>query len=73
MLSGHYRYYGVPTNIDAIAGFRDAVKRKWHAALQRRSQRARWTKARRASFDERFSLPLAQIQHPWPERRFLAR
>ena len=73
VLSGHYRYYGVPTNIDAIAGFRDAVKRKWHAALQRRSQRARWTKARRASFDERFSLPLAQIQHPWPERRFLAR
>lgn len=73
VLAGHYRYYGVPTNADALAGFRDAVKRKWHAALQRRSQRAQWTKARRVAFDERFPLPRARILHPWPEQRFLTR
>jgi group II intron reverse transcriptase/maturase len=73
VLDGHYRYYGVPTNVGPLALFRDAVKRKWHAALQRRSQRARWTKARKTAFDERFPLPRARVLHPWPDRRFMTR
>jgi hypothetical protein len=73
VLTGHYRYYGVPTNIRALAQFRDAVRYIWHRSLQRRSQRARWTKAVREAFDARFPLPKAQIQHPWPEARFALR
>jgi RNA-directed DNA polymerase len=73
VLVGYYRYYGVPTNTDVLARFRDAVKRKWHAALQRRSQRSRWTRAKRAAFDVRFPLPRARVYHPWPELRFTTR
>jgi group II intron reverse transcriptase/maturase len=73
VLTGHYRYYGVPTNIRALAQFRDAVRHIWHRTLQRRSQRARWTKTMREAFDARFPLPKAQIQHPWPEARFALR
>jgi len=73
VLRGHYRYYGVPSNIRALAQFRNAVRSIWHRSLQRRSQRARWSKAEREAFDARFSLPRAQIQHPWPDTRFALR
>jgi RNA-directed DNA polymerase len=63
-LRGHYTYYGVSGNIRALVTFRTAIRRAWHAALQRRSQRARWTSAQRTSFDRRFPLPLARITRP---------
>jgi group II intron reverse transcriptase/maturase len=70
VLTGHYRYYGVPTNIRALAQFRERVLRMWHASLQRRSQRGRWTWVQRVAFMERFPLPCARIFHPWPNDRF---
>jgi group II intron reverse transcriptase/maturase len=70
VLRGHYRYYGVPTNYRALASFRHQVVRKWHASLQRRSQRGRWTWAQELAFQERFPLPQPSIQHPWPDLRF---
>lgn len=73
VLTGHYRYYGVPTNIDALAGFRFEVERCWHRSLQRRSQRAGWTNARRAAVQQRFPLPPPRIHHPWPSQRFALR
>ena len=73
VLHGHYRYYAVPTNADALAQFREAVKRMWHRSLQRRSQRARWTRSRQKLFDSTFMLPRPRILHPWPSQRFLAR
>jgi len=73
VLNGHYRYYGVPTNIRALAQFRNAVRYMWHRSLQRRSQRARWSKAVREAFEARFPLPRAQILHPWPDTRFALR
>jgi group II intron reverse transcriptase/maturase len=73
VLTGHYRYYGVPTNIKALADFRREVERRWHRSLQRRSQRGRWTKARRAAVQERFPLPVPRIQHPWPNQRLAVR
>jgi group II intron reverse transcriptase/maturase len=73
VLTGHYRYYGVPTNHRALRQFERAVGRIWHRSLQRRSQRARWTHARWSSFEERFSLPPPRIVHPWPTTRFAAR
>jgi group II intron reverse transcriptase/maturase len=73
VLEGHYRYYGVPTNFDAMHSFRERVQWIWHRVLQRRSQRARWTTAKRDSFAARFPLPTPRILHPWPKARFRQR
>jgi len=73
VLSGHYRYYGVPTNYRALNQFRERVQYMWHAFLQRRSQRGRWDHQKYKSFSERFSLPRPHIHHPWPRTRFALR
>jgi len=73
VLEGHYRYYGVPTNYRALEQFRNAVAWVWHRSLQKRSQRARWTRARWRAFEQRFPLPRPRILHPWPDRRFALR
>lgn len=73
VLNGHYRYYAVPTNYAALRAFQNAVRRTWHASLQRRSQRGRWTRAQMKAFDERFPLPSPTILHPWPGQRFATR
>ena len=70
VLRGHYGYYGVPGNFSALSSFRHEVLRKWHAALQRRSQRARWSEERRERFDRAFPLLPAKITHPHPFQRF---
>lgn len=70
VLRGHYRYYAVPTNHRALAGFRRAVSHAWHRALQRRSQRARWTVEQTKRFEQRYPLPVPRILHPWPTDRF---
>jgi RNA-directed DNA polymerase len=70
VLRGHFRYYGVPTNYRALEEFWRKVERTWHASLQRRSQRGRWTVERRVAFQERFPLPKPSIHHPWPDKRF---
>jgi RNA-directed DNA polymerase len=73
VLRGHYGYYGVPGNYVALASFCFHVTKHWHRTLQRRSQRARWTREHQTAFEERFPLPPPQITHPIPLRRFLAR
>jgi group II intron reverse transcriptase/maturase len=73
VLKGHYRYYAVPTNYDSLLRFHDAVARKWHRTLQRRSQRGRWSRAKWDAFEQNFPLPMPTILHPWPDRRFVAR
>ena len=39
VLQGHYRYYAVPDNSEALRGFRERVIRHWRHALSRRSQK----------------------------------
>ena len=73
VLQGHYRYYAVPTNSQALNAFRHAVETMWHRSLQRRSQKARWTKMKRRAFVQRFPLPSPRILHPWPAQRFALR
>jgi RNA-directed DNA polymerase len=73
VLVGHYRYYGVPTNMRALRQFRQVVRLNWVRWLQRRSQRARWHLEQYRAFEKRFPLPTAQIFHPWPEKRFADR
>ena len=70
VLRGHFNYYGVPGNFPALRSFRDFVRRTWHRALQRRSQRGRWNEAKRDAFDARFTLPRPRITQPHPLARF---
>lgn len=73
VLMGHYRYYAVPTNYEALQQFQSRVTRMWHRWLQRRSQKGRWSRKRQVAFDSWFPLPQPKILHPWPRRRFAAR
>jgi len=72
VLAGHYRYYGVPDNSEALSAFCYQIGRAWQKALRRRSQRTRmnWQRMRRVV--DRW-LPPPRIQHPWPDARFDAR
>ena len=72
VLQGHYNYYAVPDNSEALHGFRRRVIRLWLQALRRRSQKDRLTWKRMLDLDARW-LPEPRIQHPWPNRRFDAR
>jgi RNA-directed DNA polymerase len=68
VLSGHYRYYGVPGNYDRLGAFRHHVIGLWRQSLSRRSQRGRvtWDRMKRLTR----GLPLPRICHPWPSKRF---
>ena len=71
VLSGHYRYYAVPDNIEALRAFRQGLIRNWLRTLRRRSQKSRLSWERMDRLVERW-LPLPRILHPWPEQRFAA-
>jgi RNA-directed DNA polymerase len=68
VLLGHYRYYGVPNNWHALSRFRSQVKRLWHRALRRRSQRSRVNRDRMLRLANLY-LPYPRILHPYPEQR----
>jgi len=71
VLQGHYNYYAVPDNIEALSAFRYQIIRHWLKSLRRRSQKHRmaWTRMDRLAAQW---LPLPRILHPWPEQRFAA-
>jgi RNA-directed DNA polymerase len=71
VLQGHYNYYAVPDNIEALNAFRNGVIRHWLRSLRRRSQRSRLTWERMRRLADRW-LPQPRILHPWPEQRFAA-
>ncbi|HEV2424581.1 MAG TPA: group II intron reverse transcriptase/maturase [Terriglobia bacterium] len=68
VVSGHFRYYGVPMNAPALHIFRFQTGRLWHRALSRRSQTGRvpWDRMRRLI--TRW-LPPVRISHNYPLRR----
>jgi RNA-directed DNA polymerase len=72
VLQGHFNYYAVPDNSEALRGFREAVIRLWRKALARRSQKGRITWERLHRLADRW-LPRPRILHPWPRERFDAR
>jgi RNA-directed DNA polymerase len=72
VLRGHYSYYAVPDNTEALRGFREQVIRHWRQALSRRSQKDRMTWERTRRLADRW-LPQPRILHPWPNVRFDAR
>ena len=63
VLRGHYRYYGVVGNFEALSRFRYAVAQLWHRTLERRSQKARVRWDRMARLIKQW-LPPARIYHP---------
>ena len=69
VVTGHFAYYAVPTNIRALTAFRLCVINLWRRTLERRSQRSRlvWERTAKLSADW---LPMPRILHPWPDRRF---
>ena len=69
VLQGHYNYYAVPDNSEALRAFRDEVARHWRQALSRRSQKAHVAWQRMSRLADRW-LPRPHILHPWPEQRF---
>jgi hypothetical protein len=71
VLHGHYQYYAVPDNIEALNAFRKGLIRHWLRSLRRRSQRSTVTWERMWRLADLW-LPQPRILHPWPERRFAA-
>jgi len=72
VVQGHFAYYAVPGNTDAVAAFRTQVTRHWYQALRRRSQRKRINWARMSRIATRW-LPRARVMHPFPAACFAAR
>jgi RNA-directed DNA polymerase len=71
VLRGHYNYYAVPDNGEALRAFRRQAVWHWLRALRRRSQRTTVTWERMSRLADRW-LSQPRILHPWPEQRFAA-
>jgi len=68
VVSGHIRYYGVPTNSAALHTFQYRVSCLWKRALGRRSQYGYVTWSRMQRLLARW-IPPARICHLYPDRR----
>jgi group II intron reverse transcriptase/maturase len=69
VMRGYFNYHAVPTNLNALRGFRAGVRRLWLQALRRRSQKDRTSWAELDRLAKRW-LPSPSVLHPWPELRF---
>ena len=72
VVRGHYAYYGVPCNEQALEIFKRSIEQAWHRQLNCRSQRGKLVGARRRRFDRKYPLPSPQVTHPWPNQRFVS-
>ena len=68
VVSGHFRYYGVPMNAEGLVAFRYQVIAHWWHALKRRSQKTRMTWERMFRLVDCY-LPPVKIHHPYPLHR----
>ncbi len=62
-MRGHYAYYGITSNFDALARFAEEVKIIWRKWLSRRSQRAILSWAAMVRLLGRYPLPRPRIVH----------
>jgi RNA-directed DNA polymerase len=69
VLSGHYRFYGVPLNAKALQQFRKEVSHVWQRSLSRRSQNGYVDWVRMSRYVDTW-FPVARICHPYPNERF---
>lgn len=69
VVTGHYRYYGVPGNYEAMNDFRHLIGQRWKQTLKRRSQKANITWEKMGKLIDRW-VPQPQICHRYPTERF---
>ena len=69
VVTGHYRYYGVPGNYEAMNDFRHLIGQRWKQTLKRRSQKANITWEKMGKLIDRW-IPQPQIYHKYPCERF---
>ena len=69
VVSGHFRYYGVPMNLPALRVFRFQVGWLWYRALARRSQTGRIPLDRLRRLVARWLPEADRPYHPYPLRR----
>lgn len=62
-LRGHYGYFGLTGNVEALIVFRHRVYRRWFYWLRRRSHSGKLTWERYARMIERYPLPPARVVH----------
>jgi group II intron reverse transcriptase/maturase len=72
VVRGYFNYHAVPTNIRALATFRDEITRRWLRILRRRSQRNSLTWERMVAIADAW-LPRPRIILDWPRQRFNVR
>ena len=72
VVKGYFNYHAVPTNIRALATFRDEITRRWLRILRRRSQLNRLTWERMVAIADTW-LPRPRIILAWPRQRFNVR
>ena len=65
VVTGHFNYYGVPTNLRALNTFRFKVIGLWMKALRDRSQNDHFTWERMYKLSEQW-LPWGHITQPYP-------
>jgi len=70
VLTGYYRYYGVPRNFAMLEAFRRGVERLWYTTLKRRSQKHNIAWERMYKITDRW-LPRPRILHPYPSERLV--
>jgi RNA-directed DNA polymerase len=62
-LQGHFAYYGITGNLEALQRFRHEVLRLWWKWLGRRRAGGRWLWSRFLGLLQRFPLPAARVVH----------
>ena len=62
-LRGHFAYYGITGNMEALQRFRREVLRVWRQWLQRRRSGGYWAWSRFHAMLQRFPLPAARVVH----------
>ena len=68
VLRGHYAYFGLPNDFQALHTFHQKVRLLWFRSLRRRSQR-RMTWEGYDVLLRHFSLPTPRITHSCEEQR----
>lgn len=63
-MAGHFNYYGIRGNSEALKRFHYEVRRLWKKWLGRRSQRARMTWEKFNRLLQRYPLPPARLRPP---------
>ena len=63
-LRGHFGYFGITGNYEALERMREAVKAAWRKWLDRRSNSSRMTWPKMEVLLSRYPLPRARIVHP---------